>query len=160
MALSSREKLLLELLVLALAGAALFFVAKEINSYENQLRARIESAEGTLQQVRAAREELDKLQRAPRTPALPQPLLAYLEQLAKRRGLSDRLQLNGVPQDRGKNLEAVEVKLDALALEELLGFVYDVESGNAALGIDLVELTPSFRSRDLIRLTMRVLAQR
>jgi len=160
MVLSSREKLLLALLALVLAGAALLLAAKAINGYENQLRAQVESAEGALQQIRAAREELEKLQRRPRTPALQQPLLAYLEQLAKKRGLSDRLQLNGVPQDRGKNLEAVEVKLDALALEELLGFVYDVETGNAALGIDQVELTPSFRSRDLIRLTMRVLAQR
>jgi hypothetical protein len=160
MVLSSREKSLLGLLALVLAGAALFFAAKAVNGYENQLRARIEAAEGALRQFRAAGEELEKLQRAPRTPALQQPLLAYLEQLARKRGLSDRLQLNGVPQDRGKNLEAVEVKLDALVLEELLGFVYDVENGSAALGIDQVELTPSFRSRDLVRLTMRVLAQR
>jgi hypothetical protein len=160
MVLSSREKSLLGLLALVLACVGLFFAAKTISGFENQLRARIESAQGTLQQIRAAREDLDKMRRAPRTPALQQPLLAYLEQLARKRSLSDRLQLNGVPQDRGKNLEAVEVKLDALALEELLGFVYDVENGNAALGIDQVELTPSFRSRDLIRLTMRVLAQR
>jgi hypothetical protein len=131
-----------------------------VNGYEEQIRSRVEAAGAALRQVRAAREEIDKLQRAPRIPALQQPLLAYLEQLAKRRGLSDRLQLNGVPQDRGKNLEAVEVKLDALALDELMGFVYDVENGEAALGIDQLEMTPSFRSRDLIRLTLRVLAQR
>jgi hypothetical protein len=84
--------------------------------------------------------------------------LGLLEGMAKQAGLGDRLQLNLMPQDRAKNLEAVEVKLDALNLDEIVGFVHAIESARPPLIVDQFEVTPSFRARELLRVTMRVIA--
>jgi hypothetical protein len=160
MSLSRRERVLLGMLAGVACLAAAFFTARGVTAHVEGLRTRIETAQSQLQLALAAREELERTQRAPKAGVLREPLLTHLEQIARGRGLSDRLQLNSVPQERGRKLDAVEVKLDSLTLDEMLNFVNDVESSRAAIGIDQFELSPSFRARDLIRLTMRVVVQR
>ena len=159
MLLSAREKLLIALLGAVLAAAALFVALKMLRGYEHGLEEQIQSGEATLRQVAVLREEMARLRAAPRVEPLRQPLLGYLERLAKQAGLGERLQLNLMPQDRGKNLEAVEVKLDALTLDEMIQFVHAVENAQPPLIIDQFEATPSFRSRELLRVTLRVIAQ-
>ena len=160
MLLSAREKMLIALLGAALVAAGSFFAYRALRGYEERIEGRIQSEEAALRQVAVLREELARLRAAPRVEPLRQPLLGYLERLAREAGLGDRLQLNLMPQDRAKDLEAVEVKLDALTLDEMVGIVHALENAQPPLFIDQFEVTPSFRSRELLRVTLRVLAQK
>lgn len=160
MLLSAREKMLIALLGCVLVVAAVFFAYRGLRGYEDTLDGRIQSAQAALRQATLLREEMARLQAGPHIEPLRQPLLGYLERLARQEGLADRLQLNLMPQDRSKNLEAVEVKLDSLTLDEMVGIVHAIESSRPPLIIDQFEISPSFRSRELLRVTLRVLAQK
>ena len=160
MVLSAREKLLLLILGVAVVLAAVFFAAQGLRGYEQRLSARIADRESTLRQVIELNRELNRLKRTPVSKRLERPLIGNLESLAQRVGVGDRLQLNLVPQDRAKKLESVEMRVDSMTLDELLGLVHAIEDASPPLVIDHFELTPSFRSRELLRVTMRVLAQK
>jgi hypothetical protein len=57
-------------------------------------------------------------------------------------------------------VEGVEVRLDNLTLDELVAFVHAVEHSEPMLLIDRMEVSPNFRSKELLRLTARVLAEK
>lgn len=160
MFLSPREKLLIALLAAVLVLGVGIVSVRAVRAYEDGLSADIQSAQATLKQVALLREELGRLRAAPRVEPLRQPLLGHLERLSRQAGLGDRLQMNIVPQERNSALEAVEVKLDSLALDEMVGFVHMLEGSRPPLVIDQFEVSPSFRTRDLLRVTLRVLAQK
>jgi type II secretory pathway component PulM len=160
MYLSAREKALLAAMaaLLVLGGALLAWRA--VQAYERELALALETTRAQLRQAEALRAEWERLRRAPVVTPLQQPLLGYLEGLAREAALGDRLQLNLVTPDRARALEAVEIKLDALTLDEMIAFIHRIESAPAALIIDHFEVTRSFRSRDLLRVTLRVLARK
>ena len=160
MVLSTREKLLLLMLAVAVVLAALFFTAQGLRGYEQELSAKVGERESTLRQVSELNRELNRLKRIPAPKRLERPLIGSLESLAQEFQMADRLQLNLVPQERAKKLESVEMRVDSMTLDEMLGLVHAIESASPPLVIDNFELTPSFRSRELLRVTMRVLAQK
>lgn len=160
MALSQRERLLIALLGAVLLLGTAVVAIRAVRDYEAGMEADIEAARTALKQVAQLSEEMSRLRAAPRAEPLRQPLLGHLERLSRQSGLGDRLQLNLIPQERGSTVEAVEVKLDNLTLDEMVGFVHTLESARPPLVIDQFEVTPSFRTRDLLRVTLRVLAQK
>jgi hypothetical protein len=159
MFLSTREKLLIGLLGAVLVVGLGLVGVRTVRSYQAGLETDMASAQAALKQVAALREELGRLRTAPRVESLRQPLLGHLERLSRQSGLGDRLQMNLIPQERNSALEAVEVKLDSLTLDEMVGFVNTLENSRPQLVIDQFEVTPAFRQRDLLRVTLRVLAQ-
>ncbi len=160
MVLSAREKFLLVILGVAVALTAVYFAAQGLRGYEQRLTARVADRESTLRQVAELNRELDRLKRTPAPKRLKRPLIGNLEELAQRVGVEKRLQLNLVPQDRAKKLEAVEMRVDSMTLDEMLALVHAIEDASPPLVIDNFELSPSFRSQELLRVTMRVLAQK
>ncbi len=160
MVLSAREKLLLLILGVAVVLAAVFFAAQGMQGYEQRLTARVADRESTLRQITELNRELNRLKRTPAPKRLERPLIGNLEELAHRVGVADRLQLNLVPQDRAKKLESVEMRVDSMTLDEMLALVHAIEDASPPLVIDNFELSPSFRSQELLRVTMRVLAQK
>lgn len=158
MVLSTREKVLIAAAVVAVLLGGLYFAARGVRAYETGLRQRIERQENVLRQARALRTELERLQGRAGGPTLNRPLIGYLERLAQRAQLGDRIQLNAVPQQVTAGLQGVEVKVDNLTLDELVDLLYIVENAEPKVVIDQMELSPAFREKDLLRLTMRVLA--
>ena len=41
----------------------------------------------------------------------------------------------------------------------MIAFIYSVENSDPVLVLDQLDISPSFRARDLLRVTMRVLSQ-
>lgn len=157
--LSSREKLLLALLAVAVLGAGGFMGTRALQGYQQTLAARLDAREAALKQVRALRAEWTRLSRLPRARPLRQPLIGYVERLARREGLGERIQLNRIPLEQ-EDLESVELTVDALTLDEALKLLYAVENSDPPLVIQQLELTPAYRSKELLRVTMRILAQK
>ncbi|MCH7479300.1 MAG: type II secretion system protein M [SAR324 cluster bacterium] len=159
MVLSRREKLLLAALAILVVVAGLLFVSSRVNAYQSGLERRIFEARTLLTRVVTISEQLSLQETAPRKGGPRLSLIGHLEQLAGRAAVKNRLQLNRIPQEKTKGLEGLEVKLDELTLDEMIAFIYSVENSDPVLVLDQLDISPSFRDRDLLRVTMRVLSR-
>ncbi|MBI3994074.1 MAG: type II secretion system protein M [Candidatus Lambdaproteobacteria bacterium] len=160
MTLTSREKLLLLVLAVVLACGMFVLAWQRIAEYRLDVRREVERQERLLRQVRVAAQQLDAARQRPASPLGRASLLGQLEQLATRLSLRDSLQLNQIAQTGSPNVEGVEVRLDNLSLDDLVAFVHAIEHSEPMLLIDRLEVSPNFRSRELLRLTARVLAEK
>jgi hypothetical protein len=158
MNLSAREKTLVGALAGLLAVLALALGANGLARYREGLVQQVELNRRMLEQLQALDAELSQ-SGAQRGRGLQTSLIGYMEQLADRAGMKPKVQLNPITQAQGARLQAVEVKADQLTLDDLVKLVYTIENAEYVLVIDQLEIAPSFKEKDLIRLTMRVLAQ-
>jgi hypothetical protein len=159
MVLTRREKLLLA--VLALLGMAIGMVMglRGLAKYQQELAAKLDAAQRTLRQVQAYDVELARIERSKRTRGLDGSLTGYMEQLADRAGVKTRVQLNPITQAAGAKTQVIDVRVDQLTLDETLRFLYTIENAELILVIDQLELSRSFKEKDLLRVSLRVLAQ-
>ncbi|MBI4084188.1 MAG: type II secretion system protein M [Candidatus Lambdaproteobacteria bacterium] len=158
MRLSDREKVLLLVLALVLAGAGLYLGGKVVWRYEEQLAAEADRLERAARQAAALEAELTRLQGRPEAQAGGQPLISTLERLAGQVALKERVQLTALPGGAQRAFEGVEVRANDLNLDELVQFIHAIENAEPRLVVDAMEITPAFRSKTLLRLQLRVLA--
>ena len=158
--LSNREKYLIVLLIVVGAGVLLYFAFRSLDGVESRLAVQIAARKSTLLQVQALSLELARLESMPKGNRLEEPLIGYVETIAKGARVADRIQLNLIPQDKDKKIETVEVKVASLNLDEMVDLVYSIENSAAPMVIDQFEISPSFRSNTLLRLSMRVSARK
>jgi Type II secretion system (T2SS), protein M len=159
--LSTREKLLIALLAGLLVLLGLWFGIQGLHGHVTELRSRVAGREALLAKAAALTAELQRMQKPAvrRQPVRTRSLISYVEQLADGLGLRDRIQLNALPQDTTSNLQGVNVKIERMTLDELVNLLYSMENADDRLIIDQFDLSPSFRDKDLLRLSMRVLAR-
>jgi len=161
MVLSTREKLLIGLLVALLVALGVFLGVRGATGRLAELRSRVTVQEAMLQRAAALTSELRRLQqpeptrRGPRT----RSLIGYVEQLADKAGVRDRVQLNLIAQDSRSGLQGLDIKVERLSLDEMVHLLYSLEDADYRLVIDQLEVGPSFRDKELLRLSMRVLAR-
>ena len=155
MNLTMREKVLLGVLGGLFVLLALWGVASWASGKVDAGLQRVEQLQSNLVRFRSMELELSELGRT-RQPAQRQPLVGYLETLARQGGVADRIQLNLLPQ--GQNQWAgVEVKMEDLTLDEVVLFMHQVESADQRLIFEQFEVAPAFRGRGLLRLSARIL---
>ena len=158
-ALTRRERLLIALLAALLAALALFSALRGLAAFQGGLAEQVDVSRRMLVQVQALDGELALLERSKRTKGLEGSLIGYMEQLADRAGLKARVQLNPITQGAAGRAQAIDVKVDQLTLDEMVQLVYTIENAEFILVIDQVDVSPSFKDKDLLRLSLRVLAQ-
>jgi general secretion pathway protein M len=159
--LSTREKLLIASLVGLLLVLGLYLGISGLHGHLAELRSRVQVREALLQKAAALSGELQRMQQpeARRQPVRTRSLIGYVEQLADGVGLRDRIQLNAIPTDPSSGLQGVDVKVERITLDEMVNLLYSLENADDRLIIDQLDLSPSFRDKDLLRLSMRVLAR-
>jgi hypothetical protein len=161
MVLSSREKLLILLLAVLAVGAIVYYALSSLVDYEDKLSRNILRREATLTKAKVLKASLTGANgRSTRAGTLRGSLIGHIEQLAARNALKDRIRLNRVPVDKSRGVQAVDIKLDQLSLDETVGFIHAIEHSRPVLVVDQMEITSSFRSKQLLRLSLRVLAQK
>ncbi|MFI5399668.1 MAG: type II secretion system protein GspM [SAR324 cluster bacterium] len=153
--LSERERLLLAALAAVLAAAAALWGLQALGGYQHALAAQLDSDRATLNELRALDAELER-SGGQRLQA-PRSLAATLEDLLSRTGMRDRIQLNPVTQSGTDRIQAMEVKAEQLTLDEMVRLVYVMESPDLPVSIEQFEVGPSFRDKEMLRVTMRVL---
>jgi hypothetical protein len=159
MVLSAREKLLIAFLLVFMIGMVLFYGVQGFRDMEEELQNRISTQESYLHRAMAIIGELEKLERLPQRRVRSRSLIGFVEQLANKINLKDRIQLNLIPKDNRSGLQGLNIKVDGLTLDEMVDLIYALESAEMPLMIQQFEMNPSFRNRDLLRLTLRVLAR-
>lgn len=160
MILSKREKLLLAVLAVFLLGGGLFLATQKISNYKLDLRREIAKQERLLTQVHVAARRLEQYSKRPSKTLGRVSLIGHVEQLATNIALKNQLRLNPVAQTGMANVQGVDVRLDNLTMDDVLGFIHAVEHADPVLLIDRVEIIHNFRQKDLLRLTARVLAEK
>ena len=158
--LSKRERYLLLALAVVVVCGVLYFAVAGLRSYEAGLTAKISARESTLRDLQALSAELSRLGNLPKSIPLKVPLIGHVETLSRRFGIDDRVQLNLIPRDKDEGVEIVEAKLDRLTLDEMVKFIHAVEDGVPPMIVEHLELAPSFRSKSLLRLTMRIVVKK
>jgi hypothetical protein len=141
-------------------GALVYFVVSGLKGYEERLSQEVARKEALLTKVTLISESLAQYNGRPAARGRRKPLIGYIEQLAARNGLKDRIQLNLVPTDKARGVEAINIKLDNLSLDDMVSFIHAIENSKPVLVVDQMEITNSFRSQDQLRLSIRVLAQK
>jgi len=161
MVLSTREKLLIVVLVALLLALGLWFGLRGLTGHLADLQGRVRVQEALLQRATTMNAELTRMQQpaAARRSPRARSLIGYVEQLADRVGVRERIQLNLLPPDPRAGLQGLDVKVERLSLDEMVNLLYTMEDAEYRLVIDQLELSPSFRDKDLLRLSMRVLAR-
>jgi Type II secretion system (T2SS), protein M len=161
MVLSSREKLLVGALIGLVLVLGLWFGLRGVHGHLEDLQSRVRAQEAMVQRASVMNAELARSQQpaAGRRGARTRSLIGYVEQLADRVGVRDRIQLNLLPPDSRSGLQGLDVKVERLSLDEMVNLLYTMEDAEYRLVVDQLELSPSFRDKDLLRLSMRVLAR-
>lgn len=161
MVLSQREKYLVLLLGVLVALTVAYFALSAILGYGDDLGRKIQRREALLSRARVLTATVSRSTGRSRSKKkLNGSLIGYAEQLAGQNNLKDRIQLNRVPMDKSRGIEAIDIKLDQLSLDEAVGFIHTIENSKPALVVDQMEITTSFRSKELLRIRLRVLAQK
>ncbi len=158
MTLSTREKQLIGVLVIILVLGVLFLGTQRISAFNASVDRRIAQQSAMLEQASVLSARLNRLSRDDRANVPRASLIGHLEQLAGRTGLQSRVQLNPQTVTGGDNLEAADIRVDDLTLDELVQFVYLIEDSRPQVVIDRVDISPTFRGKHLLRLNLRVLA--
>ena len=160
MVLSQREKILVALLSALLVITVLYFTVRAFRGNEQSLLERIARQEQVLAQVKALQDQRTRQGVLPQVAALPQPLIGYVETLAERIQLKGRVQLNILQGQVNGGFQGVELKVDDLSLDEFTNLIFTLENASPPVVIDQLELSPAFREKDLLRLTLRILARK
>jgi hypothetical protein len=158
MTLSTREKQLIGLLAIVLLLAVLFLGVQRVAAFNESVERRIAQQAAMLEQASVLSARLSRISREERTNVRRASLIGHLEQLSGRTGLQNRVQLNPQTVTGGDNLEAADIRVDDLTLDELVQFIYLIEDSRPQLVIDRVDISPTFRGKQLLRLNLRVLA--
>ncbi len=159
MVLTQREKRLVAALAGLLALLGLYAALHGLVRFQSGLAEQLDVDRRLLTQVQALDGEMAVLERSKRTRGLEGSLIGYMEQLADRAGLKARVQLNPITQSAAARVQAIDVKVDQMTLDEMVRFVYTIENAEFILVIDQMEISPSFKEKDLLRVSLRVLAQ-
>jgi len=159
MVLTQREKLLIALLGALIAIVAVFLGLRGLGKLQEGIAQQVDADRRTLEQVQALDAELVRLERGKRTRGIEGSLIGYMEQLTDRAGLKSRVQLNPITQTSGAKVQAIDLKVDQMTLDEMLRLLYTIENAEFILVVDQVEISPSFKEKDLLRVSLRVLAQ-
>jgi len=154
--LSLREKRLISLLGAITLAVLVFWPILAFFSHQSQVSRTLEAKHIELTQARRLAQELDQLTQAPNSgPAIPGGTpTQFLENLAQRLGAFDRLQIT--PLAMGTPNGPLEVRLEELSLDEMAFFLFSVQDANAPLTLDQVEIHPSLRTAETLRLLLRV----
>jgi len=157
-ALNEREKLLLKVLAGVLAVALPLIIGGSLWRYQNRLAAEVETSRRLLTEAMTLDAELARMDRSRGSPAAAGgSLIGYLEQLADRAGVKQRVQLNPVSQNQPGRAQSVDVRLDTATLDEMVRLIYAIENAEVNLAIEQVEVAPSFKEKDLLRVSVRVI---
>jgi len=159
MVLSRREKMLIAGLGALVALLMIYFVISQFRGYRENLERTITQHTAMLNKAKVLSSDLAVQKRNPATKAKIASLIGHIEKLAEKNALKERLQMNRVPLDKNKGVEGVDIKLDQLNLDQVVSFLYLLENSRPQLVIDQLEIDPSFREKNHLRISLRVLAQ-
>jgi hypothetical protein len=161
MVLSTREKALIGVLLALLVALGLYFGVKGVTGRLAALRSRVDVQEALLARAVAMDGEVLRMQQPRKARRAPRnrSLIGYVEQLADRVNVRDRIQLNLIARDSRSGLEGLDIKVEQLSLDEFTQLLYTLEDAEYRLIIDQLDVSPSFRDKNLLRLSMRVLAR-
>jgi len=159
MVLTQRERLLIGALAALLAVLAVLGALRGLAGFQRGLAEEVDGARHQFAQALALDLELTQIERAKNAKGLEGSLIGYMEQLADRAGLKARVQLNPIGQAGAARVQAIDVKADQVTLDELLRLMYTIENAEYILVVDQVEISPSFKEKDLLRVSLRVLAR-
>jgi hypothetical protein len=152
--LSEREKVLL----IALGATLLLLLGvwglRGLAGVQRDLAEQLDSERETLSQLQTLDAQADR-SGGPRQAG--RSLAATMEDLLSRTGMRDRIQLNPVTQT-GKT-QAMEVKAEQLTLDEMVRLVYSIDNPDVPVQVDQLEVGPSFRDKELLRVSLRVVGQ-
>lgn len=154
-ALSPREILLVAVLAGVLALAAGIGIVQGLAGYQRGVAAHLQEERDTLTELRTLAATVGPGGARPGS----RTLASTLEELLSRSGMRDRVQLNPVTQAAAGRVQAMEIKAEQLTLDEMVRLVYILEGPDVPLVIDQFEVAPSFRDKELLRVSLRVLGQ-
>ena len=153
--------MLIVLLGVLVGVSILYFSISAILGFGDDLSRKIQRREALLTRAKVLSATLSRTSgRARSRNIFKGSLIGYAEQLAGQNSLKDRIQLNRVPLDKSRGIEAIDIKLDQLSLDEAVGFLHAIEHSRPVLVVDQMEITTSFRSKQLLRMSLRVMAQK
>lgn len=160
MLISAREKFLITVMVVLILITGGYYGVGGLKNYEREIEEQLEAREVFLRRAVLLVEEIREQERlAPKATPRRRPLIGFIEQLANRLQLKGRVQLKLIPQEKSIGMQGIELKVDNLSLDEMVELVYILEDAKRPLIIDRFEVSPSFRTKKRLRLSLRILSR-
>ncbi len=155
--LSARERRLVALMVALLVAGLGYLIVHGLIGYRADLARQLEAQRRTLALVQGLDQDLGRLQ--PAAAGRVKPLPATLDDMVSQSNLRDRAQLTPITQAPGSKVQSADLRMDQMTLDETMNLLYRIENEDPPLVIDQINLSPSFKAKDLLRVSLRVLAQ-
>ena len=144
-------------MLLVVAALGIFLVFQNHQKTEKQLSSRLEEKKLQLEQLQLLTREWEMLQQEPSAPVMKQPLISFIENVARSFAIQDNLQLNVLPQVE-EETEGVQVRLDRLKLDQLMDMLYQLENHRPVLRLSQLNISISPGNR-LVRASFQVRKQ-
>ena len=157
--LNEREKLLVKVLLGVVAVAIPLLIFQGAWRYQGRLMSDVETYSRLLTEDMMLDVELGRVDRNRVARGGQVSFMGLMEQIADRAGLRQRVQLNPTGTGQAGQAQAVEIKVDQATLDELVNLMYAIENAEETLVIEQAEIFPSFKEKDLLRVSLRVLGQ-
>ena len=160
MLLSPREKILISVMVALILITGGYYAVGGLKNHVRDIEEQLEAREVFLRRAIFLEEQIREQEKlAPKATLRRRPLIGFVEQLANRIQLKSRVQLNLIPQGKSTGMQGIELKVDNLTLDEMVKLVYTLEDAKRPLIIDRFEVSPSFRTKKRLRISMRILSR-
>lgn len=160
MLLSPREKFLIAVMVALILITGGYYAVGGLRTHVRDIAAQLEAREDFLRRAIILEEQIREQEiLTPKATLRRRPLIGFVEQLANRIQLKSRVQLNLIPQRKSTGMQGIELKVDNLTLDEMVKLVYTLEDAKRTLIIDRFEVSPSFRTKKRLRISMRILSR-
>jgi len=160
MLLSAREKFLITVMVVLILFTGGYYGVGGLKNYQREIEGQLKMREVYLRRAVLLEEQIREQERlAPKAAPRRRPLIGFVEQLANRLQLKGRVQISSIPQKKSTGMQGIELKVDNLTLDEMVELVYKLENAERPLIIDRFEVSPSFRTKKRLRLSMRILSR-
>ena len=160
MLLSAREKFLITVMVVLILFTGGYYGVGGLKKYEREIEEQLDSREGFLRKALLLEAQiLEQKRLAPKATPRRRPLIGFVEQLTNSLQLKGRVQLNLIPKEKSTGMQGIELKVDNLSLDEMVELVYILEDAKRPLIIDRFEVSPSFRTKKRLQLSMRILSR-
>ncbi len=157
MELSTREKVLIAIMLVLAVGLFGYFGVQQLESYTSQLNTQLTARQRQLGHLENLEQEWLRLSAHPNLPVIKEPLSSFLESGARRIGLQEQLQLNPLS-NAPEGTEGVQVRLDRINLDQMFDMLYFLENNKPVVLVEQMEVTTSPGSK-LIRISFRVYKQ-
>lgn len=157
--LTTREKILLSLMAVAVTLTLFYFTGQLLNQRKHDLQTNLTQTINYLDQAKTLAREWKYLAEIKTPPVNSMALVTQVERVADQLGLRENLQLNALSANVPPGMEGLRVTLDKVNLDQAIEILYQIENNKPVLLVNNLDMG-KIPGSTLLRLSFLIFKQK